>query len=513
MSLDSKAALPAVPDAASRGRFRLLLLALLVVVAGVLCFLFLARKPFWFDECDSVEIARLNWYNFARILWRREANMSLYYLLLRGWLHFGGSEFFIRSLSILPALATIPAIYWLGRRLFDRRVGLIAAALLTFNAYHVRYAQEARSYSLFIFLATLSSGFFVGNLRRPSRRNQVGYILASSLAVYAHFYAVLLVAAQWLALRTLKSEPTPPNVTRNWRWIAALSFPVLLFVGTTGAGPLSWIQRPGLHEIYDYYLHMAGNGGWVLLLLYGLACAGALLPVGRALLSRRLDWEPWRLQFLLVWLIFPVFFTVMVSFARPLFLARYLIFCLPALVILAAAGLARLSKIWLLTPALFLVLLLSLQGTFAYYDHDFDLNRDDWRAASYYVLDHARPGDVILFHIAMGRMPFEFYKTVYRKDGLGDAAKESLLTYGPQVIFPTHGDHLDYRDFMGKPSVEFLRSVPLHYDRVWVVLKNAGTPTNPDPTTTALGQIFSASYAHVQSLQFPWVEVRLYSRP
>jgi uncharacterized membrane protein len=121
-------------------------LALLAVAATVLRFLFLARKPFWFDEAFSVEIVRLSWHDFIHLLWWREANMSLYYLLLRGWLHLGpNTPFFIRSLSVLASLATLPAIFWLSCKLFDRRVGLIAVALLSVNADHIRYAQEARS--------------------------------------------------------------------------------------------------------------------------------------------------------------------------------------------------------------------------------------------------------------------------------------------------------------------------------------------------------------------------------
>ena len=170
---------------------------LLLLAAGVAVrFLHLISKPFWFDECFSVEVARIGWGNFLRLLWWREANMSLYYLLLRIWLHFGQTEFFIRSLSALIAAATLPAIYWLGRLLYNRRVGLIAAALFAFNAYSVRYAQEARSYALFLLLATLSSCFLIALLREPLRRNRLGYVLASSLAVYAHFYALLLVVAQ-----------------------------------------------------------------------------------------------------------------------------------------------------------------------------------------------------------------------------------------------------------------------------------------------------------------------------
>ena len=71
----------------------------------------IAAKSFWTDEGTSIELVRLDWYNFLRILWRREGNMTLYYLLLRVWAHFGNSEAYIRSLSIVPALASLPATY------------------------------------------------------------------------------------------------------------------------------------------------------------------------------------------------------------------------------------------------------------------------------------------------------------------------------------------------------------------------------------------------------------------
>src|ERR1700691_3693043 len=88
------------PDARSRQTFRSkpawtwvswLTLTIVTALAAGLRFRFLARKPFWFDECFSVEVARLRWHDLLRLLWWREANMSLYYILLRGWLHFGSS--------------------------------------------------------------------------------------------------------------------------------------------------------------------------------------------------------------------------------------------------------------------------------------------------------------------------------------------------------------------------------------------------------------------------------------
>ncbi len=481
----------------------------------MLRFRLLARKPFWFDESFSAVIARLSWHDFLRLLWWREANMALYYVLLRGWLHLdsGFSPFFIRSFSVLASLATLPAIFWLGSKLFDRRVGLIAVALISCNAYHIRYAQEARSYSLFVLLATLSSGLLIGYLREPSQRNRWGYILASVLAVYAHLYAILLLGAQWLSVRGREGPRDSEArsaiysaMRRSWIWIGLAILPLLAFAAKTGAGPIRWIARPGFHDLLDFWEHLAGNDGLPLLLLYATACLAAILPLRKSLFRLGASWDVWRCQFLLIWLLFPVGLALLLSVARPVFLARYFFFCLPALIILAAAGLASLRKTWMITVCLAVMLMLSLQGVFSYYDHDFDLERDGSEAAANYVYDHARPGDAILFHIAETRIPYEFVRSLR-------AASSNHHAAGPEIIFPRHGDRFDYRDVTGKPTAEFMHSVPAQYPRVWMVLMNNQAQGQPDATTLMLSQTLAESFARVERVQFPQVEVRLYSKP
>ncbi len=483
-------------------------LALLAAAAGTLRFSFLVRKPFWFDECFSVEVARLGWADFWRLMWRREANMSLYYLLLRGWLHLGSSPFFIRSLSVIISLVTLPAIFWLASKLFDRRTGLLAVALMSFNAFHIRYAQEARSYSLFVLLAVLSSGFFVAALREPSRRNRAGYVLASVLAVYAHLYALLLLASQWLSVRAEKEKVRSLPMRRTWIWIGLASSPLIVFAAKTGAGPIRWIQRPGFHDLLHFMEQMAGNDGFVLLGLYAAACLAAIVPYERKTGPFRTEDKSngWSVRFLFIWLFFPVALILLLSLARPLFLGRYFIFCLPPLVILAAAGLAKLRFTWLLGVVLGIMLLLSLQGTFSYYDHDFDLERDGSEAATNFILDHAQPGDAILFHIAEARVPYEFFKSLRAK------ASPTESPAGPEIIYPRHGDRLDYRDFSGKPSSAFVHSISDRYSRVWVVLMSNQANGHPDLTTLMLNRILGESFPSVEERQFPQVEVRVYSK-
>ncbi|MBZ5706749.1 MAG: glycosyltransferase family 39 protein [Acidobacteriia bacterium] len=473
-------------------------LALITAAAALLRFHAITAKSFWFDEGVSVAVARLDWWNFVRILWRREANMSLYYLVLRPWLQFGQSEAFIRGLSVVFALAAVPALYLLGRRLFDSRTGLIVAALLSVNAYAVRYSQEARSYSLMLLLCVLSSLCFLKALESPSQRNRLTYVLISALAVYAHFFSGLLVLAQWLALRFLDRESIPEAPRKDWRWIALAVSPVAIFVATTGAGPLRWVQRPGLKELWDFALRLTGNAGPPLLVAYVLACGAALWP-GLRQTVQRVSWDAWRYRFLLLWLFFPVLLTLAVSFARPLFLPRYFFFCLPALLLLAAAGMARLRSAWLLAPALLIFVALSLRGTMSYYRQDFDLGRDDWRAATQSVLSQARPGDAVMFQIAMGRMPYEYYHSL-----LGAAGS-------PVVLYPHREERITFLDFVEKPDlVQLERSVP-QYKRVWLVLSYAETPTGLDPTTQTMENLILRSHSHAQQV-FQHPDVVLYTR-
>jgi mannosyltransferase len=488
---------------------------LLLLVAGLAVRLWcLACKPFWFDECFSVEVARIDWRNLLHLLWWREANMSLYYVLLRIWLHLGQSPFFIRSLSVLISVATLPAIYWVARLLYDRRVALIAAALFAFNAYDIRYAQEARSYALFVLLATISSGFLIAWVRQSTREHRIGYVISSILAAYAHFYALLLIVAHWLVLLWRRGSDARESAARGMRraWIAigVGVLPLLTFVAKTGAGPIKWIQRPGLHDLLNFYEYLAGGSGWTLLAMYAVACGVAIGPRVPSLLKRSQNWETWRCQFLLLWMFFPVALTVLLSFARPVFLPRYMIFTLPAFLVLAAAGIARLRQGWLLGAALIMVLLPSSQGISFVYAHDFDSERDASGAAANFILDHTQPGDAIVFHIAEARIPFEFYRSL--RAGENTASPKFTAPLGPEILFPHHEAGLDYRDFTGKPTPEFLRSATPGHPRIWVMLMNNGPAGKPDPTTVMLTQVLSESFPGTTRWEFSRVEVLLFSR-
>src|SRR5215471_1499311 len=97
--------------------------ALSTITAAGACvrFLFLGRKSFWWDEVATAQICISPWHEFWAWIWRREANMVFYYVLMRQWIHLGDSEVVLRSLSVLFAIISIPLIYFVAVEAFGTR--------------------------------------------------------------------------------------------------------------------------------------------------------------------------------------------------------------------------------------------------------------------------------------------------------------------------------------------------------------------------------------------------------
>jgi Dolichyl-phosphate-mannose-protein mannosyltransferase len=67
--------------------------------------------------------------------------MTLYYCMLRAWVHIGDSEFMLRLPSMILGVLTVVATYALAARLFGRLTGLVAAALLSVHGFHIAFSR------------------------------------------------------------------------------------------------------------------------------------------------------------------------------------------------------------------------------------------------------------------------------------------------------------------------------------------------------------------------------------
>jgi len=376
-------------------------LTLLALLALLVNYVGLGRQSIWLDESTSIGIARRSLGSIILVVTGDGPNMGLYYVLLHFWIRlFGEGEAAVRSLSALCGALAVPAVALVGARLFGRRAGLAAGLLLALNSWMVLHAQLARSYALLVLLVTLSSYCFVVELERPSRAGRIGYVLASALAFYAHYFAALVLVAQLITLLALRRRAA---LTREWLGMGAaillLSVPEIIFALRRGPEMLSWIAPPSLGQIPEVLVALAGGSAALLLVLLasGVWAVAGALKEGRA----------WPHGFVALWLLAPVVLTYVVSLVQPMFLARYLIVCVPALLLFGAAAIERLRRPVAAGGLALLLVAFSSAQLVDFYRRE---RGEDWRGATRSVLAAARAGDAVLFFPDFARKPFGYYQ-------------------------------------------------------------------------------------------------------
>ena len=175
-----------------------ILLALIVLAGTVLRVLTLNSRSFWLDEATSVRQAS---WSIPVIIDRMSGNVHppLFHLLLHWWIrNMGRSEVSVRSFVLLFGVLAIPLAYWVGTNMYERRVGLVAAAIVAFSPYLIWYSQEARMYSMLLFFAFASTGCLYEALRSRSPGWWVAYTISTSAGMFTHFFFGFLVIMQGL---------------------------------------------------------------------------------------------------------------------------------------------------------------------------------------------------------------------------------------------------------------------------------------------------------------------------
>jgi 4-amino-4-deoxy-L-arabinose transferase-like glycosyltransferase len=142
--------------------------------------------------------------------------------------------------------------------------------------------------------------------------------------------------------------------------------------------------------------------------MWAVALFVALLGAGLFLLLAKTGLRRTPLCVLLCWLLVPALAFFVITLRRPMFTTRYLIFVLPAYLLLLAAGVIAIGRRSRPVAALALAALLALNGLGLWSQIHTPL-KTDFRAATYHIIDRLAPGDLVLFQIPYGRHSFDYY--------------------------------------------------------------------------------------------------------
>lgn len=381
-------------------------------------------RPLWLDESYSLGVAN----QFAKGVSATGGTMVLYYALLWPWVRISQSEAWIRSLSLVLSVLTMPLVAVLGRRLGGRRLALIAPVLLSTSWMFGYMAAEARTYALETLLVT--AGWYAivraveaGTSWSNARRWWILLALLAALGVLAHGLFPLFVAAWAVALAF---SPRPRRAVVPMLPVLALCAVALIALYLQGIGEVgNWVHATTWNYVKKSYHNFSSPTGWAARIVLALVVAGIVLAAWHWWEARRQD-EParlaaWKRVLPVAWLLVPSASLLAVSEVRHEFQSRYLAAMTPGIALCMGfvlvsfdnavrswrgAGSAQVARVRWAPLAIATLLVVATVGS-ANTESLRRYRNSDWDTIAALVDEHVQPGDTIVFLSDASRPTFE----------------------------------------------------------------------------------------------------------
>ena len=299
-----------------------------------------------------------------------------------------------------------------GRRLdIPALTGLLSGLLFATAPYMTFYAQMARSYAIETMFAAIATYLLLRAYPDGRWRWWWAYGAAVALTGLFNIFGLLILAAHGVTLLLTDARGQSANGRRAGRiplrWLAASAAAVivlspLLGVARSQQEQIAWLTRPNVNAIERLLTALAGSRP--LIIPFALLALAGLVA---ACLAD--NWRPLNpAAVALPWLAVPPVVLIAASFVKPVYYVRYVEFCLPALAILAGAGLVGLIRLAAVTPlgrlrlawlpaALVIAGLAALLAGPQQAIRQTAARPDNLRLASAIVAAHEQPGDVVFY--------------------------------------------------------------------------------------------------------------------
>ena len=370
------------------------LLSVVLLFGTILRFWNLGQWSFWIDEAFTVRDAQ----NLSLDSWQVIPNPIPYLAVKLSILLAGSSEWGSRFIPCIVGIVSIPAVFGLGRTLFNWRVGLLSSAFVACSSWHLFWAQNARYPVFTFFFGVLTAWFFYTSLERDSTLLMIGALVSCLCLILSHTLAVVIVpalAAYAVICLLEKSD--------RKRWLNLLIFFIPF------AMPVLALALP---QVHDYLFSGWGRNVWqrsplyiVLTLVQGVSIPVAVTAFFAPIATRFNR----ATLFLLCYAGIPLTLFLIASQLQNV-AGYYLFWTTPAYFILAGVACERVSEatetqsgniLGILVPCVLLVTLLSQDYLYFKIENG---GRPKWREAFEVVQSKQEPTDkVVLSEPEMGR--------------------------------------------------------------------------------------------------------------
>jgi mannosyltransferase len=329
--------------------------ALLTLLAAAFRLPFLTHESLWKDELFSWQTISVN--SLSEAIYRGavvDTHPPLYTILSYGFKQIlGVSEWGLRFPSALIGILCVPLIYLLGKELFGKREGLVAAAFMALLFRPIFFSLEARNNILVAFCAIIVGFVWLWTLRmvlenRKAPLLSIGLGVLAAMIAYTHYFGVLLLLVMMLHLawRAMALRRGYLPVGLLGAGIAAAYLPWLAFavqrVAETDQG--FWIPKPDLLAPAWFFSFFFGRFHPLWMALALVVLAYLFLNKGPFKLAKPETEDPDMAREVRLMLAFWILAPFVIILGKSLvstsfFLNRYFMICLPAAYLAAARGL------------------------------------------------------------------------------------------------------------------------------------------------------------------------------
>jgi hypothetical protein len=353
------------------------------------------------------------------------------------WRALGNDPEVIRLPALVAGVALVPALYVAGRALYDRTVGLVAAAVAVPSGVLVEYSVNARGYSMVALTTIVLLPLGVYAIRRGSGAAWLIWAVIAALGLWSVPTMVygLAIVVFWLALVGVF------DIRRERRLFAFVGLENALLV----AGGITYVlYQPALGQGGFLYHEAVVPPGFVekvwhaFRLGYGPLWWLLVAGVPAAIVLHRRVARVRAPLWLAIGIVVPL--SIAASHRIPPFVRTWL-FLLPLLLLLAAAGLTAAARValrsWssprarlaaLALPVVFAASLAAALGENDLYTEDDPPTRGADQAVAY-LRERWHPGEDGL---AIGRFTAPAIEYYFRRDGIEpNAAVGPLLGIAP----------------------------------------------------------------------------------
>lgn len=307
----------------------------------------IAKHDFWFDEVITHEHITMAYPAQERYFVNNflEKNPPFYFILLRQWAKmFGDSELPLRMFSCLFGSLSILLTYKVGRLFFNRSTSLVAAGFLTLSPFQIWYSQEARAFSLSLFLSLVNAYFFFRGIKSGANNHWLGYFLSLICLFFTTYFGLFLLIPQAALILS--------NRKFILKWLlsflgAAILFSLFIYPSFTHQFAAwrfkSWLSAPAVSGLIPFSLSnflLGYNSGPF---IYN--ASAILIPAAVLFAFLKTPLKPGLSLFFFLFLpVLSVFAFSQLFF--PVYLDRSLIIFSPFLYILLSRGVCCLKKGW-----------------------------------------------------------------------------------------------------------------------------------------------------------------------